>query len=552
MAAPATGRTRPAAGDLVVPALDAVVEGAWIALVYASIQVGLAHGPAVLGTLAFVVAAGAGVTWARAARGRAAGPWAGVLLAIAFGAAGWLADPAVRDALAGAFTGAASGAEGTRSLEAAVTTNAAGWLLGLAVLRGATHGERARDEEKVGRLLGRILLLAIPWAIGLAFGQAARPVFVAQALVSTVLFAGAGLLAVGLGRLETLGSAAGVDWRANRAWVAVAVLVVGLVLVVAVPAAFLVGATPGALLDAAWIPLGTIAGALGVVLAAVATPILAGVEGLISILPTPAPTPVPSVVASMVPDGGVVSPVEGDPRFGLTLTILALVAIAVAVVFVVSRVRAGTTRRGPRVGDGVPEEERSIEVPRLAGRLPSLRIPLRRREPATAPAAYLALLEDLAGDPVLARRPAESPRAHAARLTGRGGGRVARLAAAEVEPEVGPHVAAPPTEVDAAMIGADWRVGRGASRALSGDAMARRLHGQAVRAAAAAGPAGAPIAPVADPSTRRDLGLLVADWELARYAGRTLTPAEDARGVARWRRLSRALRSGSSAQGSRR
>jgi hypothetical protein len=552
MATRTSGRIRPAAGDLVVPALDAVVEGAWIALVYASIQVGLAHGPAVLGPLAFAVAAAVGLAWARAARGRAAEPWAGVMLAVALGAVGWLADPAVRDALAGSFTGVASGSAGTRSLETAVTTNAAGWLLGLAVLRGASHGERARDEEKVGRLMGRILLLAIPWAIGLAFGQEARPAFIAQALVSTILFAGAGLLAVGLGRLETLGSAAGVDWRSNRAWVAVAVLVVALVLVIAVPAAFLVGVTPAALLDAAWIPLGTIAGLLGVALAAVATPILAGIEGIIAILPTPAPTPVPSAVASLAPGSGVVAPVEGDPRVGLTITIFALVALGLLLVFVVARIRAGSARRTAGVRDAVPTEERTIEMPRLAPRLPSVRVPFRHRDPGTAPAAYLALLEDLAADPALARRPAESPRAHAARLAGRRGAGAVRPVPVAFVPEVGPHAVVPPAEVDAEMVGADWSVGRPGSRALDGDAMARHLHDEAVRAAAAARPAAVTAAVASDPATRRDLALLVADWELARYAGRTLTPAEDARGVARWRRLRRTLRSRSSAADARR
>jgi hypothetical protein len=47
-----------------------------------------------------------------------------------------------------------------------------------------------------------------------------------------------------------------------------------------------------------------------------------------------------------------------------------------------------------------------------------------------------------------------------------------------------------------------------------------------------------------DPTVHRDLWLLVADWELARYAGRRLSGAEDARGVARWRRLRAALRRG--------
>ena len=533
-------RARPAFGDLVVPALDAIVEGAWIALVYATLQVGLAHGPAVLGILAFIVAAAAGLAWARLAVGRAARPWAGAALALAFGVAGWLADPAARSMLAGAL----AGADGAAGLDSAMTTNAAGWLLALAVIRGAAHRERARDEERVQRLLGRILLLSIPWAIGLAFGQASREAFVAQALVATVLFTGAGLLAVGLGRLETLGASAGVDWRANRAWVAVAALVVGVVVLVSVPAAFLVGVTPAALLDAASIPLAAIAGVIAVVFAAAAAPILSGWEALMSALPTPAPTPVPSAASSLAPGGGVIPPAEGDPRVGLTLAILALVALAVGLVFVAWRIRVGAARPPASGTAAPPAEERTFEAPRLATRLPSIRIPGRRGTPKTAAAAYLALLDDLDGDAALARRPAESPRRHARRLMGRVG---AGPASAGTPPEAPPSVWVDPTArivpVGAGTAGPDWRVAPGEPARLA-EAAAQRRTAEALRDAASAASTRPRVTQAAsDPGTRRDLSLLVADWELARYGQRTITAAEDARGVARWRRLRRALRS---------
>jgi hypothetical protein len=444
-------------GDLVVPTLDALVEGSWIALVYVTLQVALAHAPAALGPLAFAVAAGMGLAWSRAARGRAAGPGVGAALALATGLVGWLADPAAREGL----VSAAAGTGGFDAFETAVTTNAAGWLLALAFVRGAGHRDRTHDEEKTGRLLGRILLLAIPWAVGLAFAGDDRATFVAQATVSTLLFAGAGLLAVGLGRLETYGAEAGGHrWR-NRSWSVVVVLVIGLLLAVSVPAAFLVGAPPLAILDAAWVSVAAIVGVIGAVIGTAGAPVLAGFEALISILPTPQPTPLPS--ASAPPPGvGEIAPVQGDPRIGLTLTILALVALSILVVAVVSRIRAGSTpaRRGA-VG-AAPVEERTFEPPRPRLRIPAVRLPRPRRTPVTAVEAYLALLDDLAGDAGLARRPSETPRAHAGRLAG--------------------------------------------------------------------------------PAAHRDLGLLVADWELARYAGRRITPLEDARGVARWRRLRVVLR----------
>jgi hypothetical protein len=465
------------APDLVVPGLDAVVEGAWVALVYVTLQVALAHAPAALGPFAFVAAAAVGVAWSRAARGRLAGIGAGVVIAAAAGLVGWLADPAAREALA-----AIGGPSGLDGVETALTTNAAGWLLALAFVRGASHGARARDEERTGRVLGRILLLAIPWAVGLAFAGTDRAEFVAQATVCTLLFAGAGLLAVGLGRLETYGATGGVDWRGNRSWVAAVSVVVGLMLAASLPAAFLVGAPPLAVLDAAWVSLATIVGLVGAIVGTVGAPVLAGFEALMAALPTPQPTPLPPASAPPL-GGGDVAPVEGDPRVGLTLTILALVALSLLLVAVVSRIRAG---RGP-TGGGAPEQapvdERSIDPPRPRVRVPSVRLPRRRRVPTSAADAYLALIDDLEAEPGLRRLPSETPRAHASRLMGGG-------------------------------------------------------------AAAAAGAApGRPARPAArDPRTRRDLRLLVADWELVRYAGRRLTAPEDARGVARWRRLRAALR----------
>ncbi len=539
-------RRRPLAADLVVPVLDSVVEGSWIALVYVTVQVALAHAPAALGPLSFAIAAGLGLAWARAARGRLAGTGAFALLTLLAGLVGWLADPDVRAALA-----AAIGSGGYHALETAVTTNAAGWLLALAVVRGASHGARVRDEERTGRLLGRILLLAVPWAVGLAFAGDDRPAFIAQATLCTLLFAGAGLLAVGLGRLETYGAAAGVDWRQNRSWVAVVAIVVALMLAVSLPAAFLVGAPPLAIVDAAWVSLAVVVGLFGAVVGTVGAPILAGFEALMNALPTPQPTPLPS--ASAPPVGvGDVAPVQGDPRIGLTLAILALVAISILLVAIVARIRTGSPRATRTAAAPSPVEERSIERPRLRVSFPAVRLPRPRRAPATASDAYLALLDDLDDDAALARCPSETPRAHAERLGGRGpmGPAPGQLARAAASHELPARPSAPEVGVD--MLAADWAFGGRGGRGHLGELAAAERAAQAARRAAAAGGGatsgegggGAARPPAADPRTRRDLGLLVADWELARYAGRALTAAEDARGVARWRRLRTTLRRG--------
>jgi hypothetical protein len=546
-------RGRPRAADLAVPALDAVVEGSWVALVYVTLQVAVAHVPAVLGPIAFAAAAGLGLAWSRAARGRLATTGAGVALGVAVGIAGWLADPAARAALAALIGGAAD----VDALEAALTTNAAGWLLALAFARGASHRERARDEERTGRMLERILLLAIPWAIGLALTGTDRAAFVAQATLCTLLFAGAGLLAVGLGRLETHGAAAGVDWRANRSWVAAVSLVVALMLVVSLPAAFAVGAPPLALVDAAWVSLAAAIGLVGAVIGTLGAPVLAGFEALMAALPTPQPTPLPPPSAPP-PGVGEVAPVQGDPRIGLTLAILALVVLSLVLVAIVSRIRAGGTVTTIGAAEPAPAEERSIDPPRPRVRVPSVRLPRRRRPPATAADAYLALLDDLDDDPALRRLPSESPRAHAGRLTGAGrpGGALApptsRRAGSANAGGAGPAGPARPAapDVDVDLLGADWAFGGRGGRAHLADRAA--LERAARVPGRGSGPDGRGPAPgtastppaARSPRVRRDLGMLVADWELARYAGRRLTAREDARGVARWRRLRAILRRG--------
>jgi len=493
----ATGRTRHLT-ELVVPSLDAVVEGAWVSLVYVAIQLGPVHGDAVLGPAAFVVAAAVGVAWARwvqRADRHVRWGWTIWAIALAAGIGGWLCDPATRAAV----MPAGGGFGGFAGLEVAAATNVGGWLLGLAILRGATHATRARDDERVRAMLDRILLLAIPWALGIAFAGEARPTFVAAALVSTLLFVGSALLAVGLGRLESLGASAGVDWRRNRAWVVIVVGVIVAILALSVPAALLVGAPPRVLLDVVWVPIAVTVGLVTLLAGVVAAPVLWGFESVLSALPTPVATPIPSPSGSALPGGGIMGPTAGDPRVGLTIAILVLVAIAVVVVALAGRPRIRATG-GTRAAGGPPApEERAIVLPRIRPRAPSLHLRTRRRRiPTTAPEAYLAVLDALASDPVLARRPGESPRAHGRRL------RALRIFAPEAP-----------------------------------------LPGSAVDAAATRPTAGGATRPVGAGTGGRDrdadLALLVADGELARYAARTITPAEDRRGIARWRRITTAV-----------
>ncbi len=530
-----------AAADLVTPALDAIVEGAWLALVYAAVQLGLVHGDATLGALPFAIAAGLGVAWSRPGAGRRAGG-AGALaaLAIGVGAVGWLSDPAARVALGAA----AQGRWGTDAMGTAVATNIGGWLLGVAVLRGATHASRSRDEERIGAMLERIPLLAIPWVIGLAFSLDRRPEFIASALLSTLLFVGGGLIAVGLGRLESLGPAGGVDWRRNRAWLAVVGGVVALLLAVAVPAAFLVGAPPAAIGDAILLPLLAIVGALAAVATVVGAPLLAAFESFMASLPEPVPSPTPAASPPLVPGGGVVAPVEGDPRVGLTIAIVVFVVIALVFAYVVLRIRAVDRRPPAAPRATTAPEDRSFVVPTIRAHIP--RVPRGvpfRGTPRTAQEAYLALLDDLEGDPLLARRASEPPRVHARRVTASGLLR-GEPAPATAAGSPGSSARSAVRDVDLGMLAADRGLGSLGGRAMLAERDAEARRARAARRALLARvprrqpPPGAPSA-----TLDRDLGFLVADWELARYGARALTPSEDRRGVGRWRRLRAAVRS---------
>ena len=187
-----------------LPVFQALAEGGWLAVVYASVQVASGEEPRV-GVLELALLAGAGMAWARRRRWRsplveAAGL---PLLALAGGAAGWFLDPAVRVALVNGQPAVAAG------------LHVPGWLAAIAVLRGGLHGSADDDEEVQDRLLRfAVPGLAAPWLLGSLTSQGAlRDAFTATAFVSTMLFAVGAFAALGLARLEEVRITTGSDWR---------------------------------------------------------------------------------------------------------------------------------------------------------------------------------------------------------------------------------------------------------------------------------------------------------------------------------------------------
>lgn len=411
MTAPATagasvrpGRRLRRAGTL-VPTLDALLEGSLIAVIDAALAA--FSGSTALGPFPFAIAAAASLFWVRHARDRTeAIVGLGALYASAFIGAGLLG---------GTFAQALS-PDGRPILLA----ETAAFCGALAVFRGSRHVDPLDDDVIVGSLLQWGLpLLAVPWLYVSSLAGPARDAFTAAAFPATVLFAATGLLAVGLARLDSLAALSGVNWRSNRAWLVLLASVLGVMLAIALPTAFLLG-TPLTLLAAG------LMGPLGVVLTPFAAVFRTLVE-LIFLLLTPLIEFIRSLAAGRQPDQqtdgiGGAAPVippgteQGEPStLALIIAVSLAIAVGVALFLVLLRLtyrprpEAETEREGPL-------EEREFRLPHLALHLPHLGRPHRRAASTTATGAYLAFLADLGSAPDLARQPDEPPATHVARI----------------------------------------------------------------------------------------------------------------------------------------
>ncbi|MHB8397830.1 MAG: hypothetical protein ACYDCI_02720 [Candidatus Limnocylindrales bacterium] len=429
--------------SLLPGAATATAEGAWVAVVYAALQLQDPSRGIEVGLWTFVVVAMAGIVAARAGRrvGRA-GSILVLSLICAAGLAGWASDPAVRALI------------GVGNLGAAARLHGAGWWLAVAAWRGTRHQDPARDDLAVGSLLAWVVPgLAVPWLLGTA--SAGRSAFTEAALPATILFVAAGLVAIGVTRLDALGRAVGVDWRLNRTWIGLLIAVVAAVLAVGTPVAFLLGTSVDAMIRALVGPVGAVVG------------------GIVSVV-----RPIADVVVGAVGTGigtSVVSPSSHASAGGLSVPgvpgwVPAVVAIGAAIVLAVGGVAVWRKARG--APPGIPwrpprGEERRIRFPAIFIRRPTLRrptvhLPIRRR-PATASEAYLALLDDLQRDGRAARRPTESPAAHARRLREQGRGSLSLdLLAADFELERYAAARLPVRELRRAI--GRWRRARDRSR----------------------------------------------------------------------------------------
>jgi len=393
--------------DLVPLGLAIVAEAAWITVAGGLIAEYTLQEPRLgIGALTFFVVAG--VVAARVLGPAAGDRWPSIaLLLVAIGGlVGWLSAPEARTALV------------SFGVIPALGINPAGWVAGVAVLRGFTHARLPISAGTLATLFAvGVPSLAVAALAGGMIAEPHRARFLADATVAVVVFAGCSILALAIARLTAVGAGSGFDWRRNPAWVALLVVLVLTTLAVAVPAADLsplialaAGSAVGPLLIIGLV-LGFNRGTVRTVVLAAAGVIL--VLGLFRLLGSRGLTTAQNL------GGGAAGSVSQPASTGAgSVGLLVIVVAAMIVVLILARL---WSRRAVPDPSGL-DEIRSIDHGEASTDGPTRRFRRRRAspDPSTAVEAYVRLLDDLDRRPDARRETAETPAGHAARLRATG------------------------------------------------------------------------------------------------------------------------------------
>ena len=387
-----------------LPVLAILAEGAFLAVIYVTVEVVLDGRPPLLGT--FELATAAGIA-AIAARRKWADPDASAmrflgLLAI-LGVVGWLWSA---DARALVMEG---------ELVDAITVHPGGWLTVVAGMRGVGRAVEVDDRAVTRLILIGVPALAIPWSLGQLASAELSQVFTDGAFVASITFVAAGFMAAGLARLQEIGRETGVDWRGDRSWMSTVAGVLVVVLGLGIPASMLLGLPGDAVLRGVLGPVLTLVGYAFAAVAAVAALIAFVLAQALRRIGFEMPAPMtPAELARLqeVPTYTI-----EQLRGGLTALLVGWVILAIVVIVLV-RV---WVRRRKRFGAPSTTEERSFQLPDRAWRLarprPSRRTPAAPIQVRDAVTAYLAALGELVShDPARGRAAHETPRAHARRV----------------------------------------------------------------------------------------------------------------------------------------
>lgn len=392
------------AARVLLPATQVLAEGGWLAVAYAAVQV-LGHQTPRIGPIELALLAWAGMAWARRRRWHSQLPeLLGLpVLALLGAAIGWILAPEVRGALLDGHLGIA------------LSLHPAGWLAGVAVLRGAAHRSR-QDDDAVQQHLLRLAIpgLALPWLIGQASSSGVlEREFTEAAFMGTLIFAASSFTALGLAHLESVRLSTGSDWRTNRSWLTLVLGVAASLTAVGIPAAAFLGVPASALLATLFGPLRI---AL-LVLLLLATPVIAAAAWVADLLPHAEATArplLPNLRTDPLPAVTSAPTIVFYAVFGILL-VVELVFLALIIYL-----RWQERTRLTDAPDGF--EERSIVVPSEPRRPKPVvaRGPLRRRDADDPAAAYLTALEALQRDGRWARAIGETPAEHARRVRGAG------------------------------------------------------------------------------------------------------------------------------------
>lgn len=400
-----------------LPVLQALADGAWLAVAYAALQALSGHLP-IVGPLELALLAGIGIAWSRRRWTSPSGELVGGIAIVAIGGAlTWFLDPAVRVALLRGDT------------DVAFATHLPGWIGAAAVLRGRTHASRDDDEDQQDRVLRfGIPGLAVPWLIGhLAADGVLERAFVAHAFIGTLLFAASAFTALGLARLEIVRRASGSQPGAQRSWL---LLVGGVALgvsLIGVPTAILLGVPVSALTAAVVGPLRVLI--LSFLL--LTTPFIVAIAALTSLLEPILPRGFELPIITLAGLRTDPTEVSSTPTvvFYVILALLFIVELTFIGLYLWHRMRE---RRRAEAEELAGFEERSIvrppdEAPATRPIVPRSRTSV---DPATPAGAYLAALGLLERDAHLRRSGSETPAAHLRRIAADlAGPAFARLAA---------------------------------------------------------------------------------------------------------------------------
>ncbi len=389
--------------DLAPLSLVILAEAAWLSALAGLIQA-LSTRPDVIGIVGFAVFVSVGTLAARVLARPLGGRWpivVPVLVAIAV-VAGTLTAEEARAAL-----GAGPGA--------VIAVHPAGWLAGIAVLRGIAHARLPVPEDSIARLLAiGIPGLAVIAMAGAAVAEPYRATFLADTMAAVVVFVVAATLALALTRLTGIGQDGGFDWRRNPVWVVLVLVVLALAIAATVSLTtfgasliqVLAGVAVGGLVIIA-LSAGLDRGALRLLLALIAFQVVvyllvAGIR--------------PGGRLPQLPSTG--SGGAGDSAAGDVLTLgLGGVVLLAVIVLIVVLATIWMRRIRPPMDDQVQETrtiDRGVVEDRPRGRRGGTA--RRRRDPDDAPGAYVALMADLEPHAAVRRDPAETPAEHAARL----------------------------------------------------------------------------------------------------------------------------------------